>query len=330
MKIITRNALKRMAWLLGIFGLLLFGAWWVMLRMPGKSYSGEPPPERTELIAELKRDIEKLCGDIGERNVYRPRSLDAARDWIEGELRKAGYDPKRQVYAVGPTECANIEVEIPGDDSIVVVGGHYDSVPGCPGANDNGTGTVATLALARRFAKATPKHTLRFVFFVNEEPPHFQTDAMGSLVYARRCRERDEDVVAMISLETLGYFTDEPDSQRYPVPVLKALYGSQGNYAAFVGNVGSGSLVRRALGVFRKHAKIPSEGIAMIGAVPGVGWSDHWSFWECDYPAIMVTDTAPFRYPHYHLSTDTPDQLNYDGLALVVEGLVPVIEDLMN
>ena len=229
---------------------------------------------------------------------------------------------------MGPTPCANIEVEIAGDESIVVVGGHYDSVPGCPGANDNGSGTVATLALARRFAKKKTAHTLRFVFFVNEEPPHFQTDDMGSLVYAKRCKQRGEKIVAMLSLETLGYFTDEPGSQKYPVPALRALYGSKGNYVGFVGNVGSAGLVRRCLKVFRKHAKIPSHGAALIGAVPGVGWSDHWSFWECGYDAIMVTDTAPFRYPHYHQATDTPDRLRYDSLALIVEALVPVIEDL--
>ena len=144
------------------------------------------------------------------------------------------------------------------------------------------------------------------------------------------CKKRGENVVAMVSLETIGYFTNEPDSQEYPIPALKMLYGSKGNYISFVGNVGSASLVRRALGVFREHARIPSEGIAMIGAVPGVGWSDHWSFWQCGYDAIMVTDTAPFRYPHYHKPTDTPDRLRYDGLALVVEGLIPVIDDLVN
>jgi Zn-dependent M28 family amino/carboxypeptidase len=201
-------------------------------------------------------------------------------------------------------------------------------VTGSPGGNDNGSGVAATLALARRFAKETPRRTLRFVFFVNEEPPFFQGDDMGSLRYARRSKERGEDIVAMISLETLGWFTDAEGSQRYPLRGFALLYGSRGDYVAFIGNVSSRGLVREAIGTFREHARIPSEGIALPNVVPGVGWSDQWAFWQCGYDAIMVTDTAPFRYPHYHRATDTPDRVDTDALARIVEGLVPVVAGL--
>jgi hypothetical protein len=320
-KFFTRGALIRLG---ALVVLLPLAAWWFLLRMPGKRFEGAPGAADAALVAELKRDV----GALVERNLFEPRGLEAAERWIEAELRAAGYAPERQEFDVDTMPCRNIEAAIRGGSAIVVVGAHYDSVAGCPGANDNGSGVAATLALARRFAGSAPRRTLRFVFFVNEEPPFFQTDDMGSLRYARRCRERGEDVVAMLSLETLGFFTDEPGSQSYPVRGLGLLYGDRGNYVGFVGDVASRDLVREVVGVFREHARIPSHGIALWDGVPGVGWSDHWAFWQCGYRALMVTDTAPFRYPHYHQPTDTPGRLDYEGLARVVEGLVPVVEAL--
>jgi len=329
-KLASRAALKRMTWLFVFLLVVLTGVWWFLIRMPGTSYArGEsPPPAPPTLVEELRRDLQHLAGTIGERNVFTPKALADAADWIEAELRKAGHEPRRHTFRVSGVDCSNIEVELAGNDEIVVIGGHYDSVQGCPGANDNGTGAIATLALARRFAGRKTERTLRFVLFVNEEPPWFQGDDMGSLRYARRCKERGENVVAMISLETIGYFTDERNSQEYPIPALKAAYGDQGNYVAFVGNIASRGLVRESIAEFRKAATIPSRGVALFEAVPGVGWSDHWSFWQSGYTAIMVTDTAPFRYPHYHERTDTPDQIRYEEFARVVEGCEAVVAKL--
>ncbi|WP_428939770.1 M28 family peptidase [Fontivita pretiosa] len=159
------------------------------------------------------------------------------------------------------------------------------------------------------------------------EPPFFQTEAMGSLVYASRCKQRNENVLGMIALETIGFYTDAPNSQQYPPP-LAMLYPSTGNFIAFVGNLASLRLVQRCVGSFRAHAQFPSEAGVAPESIPGVGWSDHWSFWQQGYPAIMVTDTAPFRYPHYHQPTDTPDKLDYDRTARVVAGLSCVVSDL--
>ena len=172
------------------------------------------------------------------------------------------------------------------------------------------------------------QHTMRFVAFVNEEPPYFLLDEMGSNVYAGRCKARGDKISAMISLETIGYFSDAPNSQTYPSRVLGAFYPNVGNFIGFVSNVHSRTLLRRIVSLFRKHAKIPSEGAALPSFVPGVSWSDQWSFWRNGYPGIMVTDTAPFRYPYYHSANDTPDKLDYDRFALVVSGMEKVIEDL--
>jgi hypothetical protein len=151
---------------------------------------------------------------------------------------------------------------------------------------------------------------------------------MGSFVYAKRCRERGDQISAMISLETIGCFSDAAHSQAYPVPGVSAFYPTTGNFIGFVGNVRSRALVRRVIALFRQHSQVPSQGAAFPSFVPGVAWSDQWSFWEHGYPGIMVTDTAPFRYPHYHSASDTPDKLDYDRFALVVAGMEKVIARL--
>ena len=315
--------------------------WWFGMRMPGKNVSTAGPlsPDEVALRDELRANVQKLAGEIAERNMWRYPQLNAAADFIEASFSRAGLRTRRDSYDMSGQTCHNIEAEIPGSMQgatasqpshlpIVIVGAHYDSVFGSPGANDNGSGMAATLALARRFAGAKPKHTLRFVAFVNEEPPYFLSGEMGSLVYARRCKERGDKISAMISLETIGYFSDAPNSQTYPSPGLGVFYPKIGNFIGFVSNIKSRALLRRVIMLFRKHAKIPSEGASLPAFIPGVSWSDQWSFWQQGYPAIMVTDTAPFRYPYYHSSNDTPDKLDYDRFTLVVSGMEKVIEDL--
>ena len=299
--------------------------------MPGNNISKAAPlaPDEVTLRDELRADVQKLAGEIGERNMQHYRQLNAAADFIEDSLSRAGFRARRDSYELGGQACPNIEVEILGTrPEILLIGAHYDSVFGSPGANDNGSGVAAMLALARRFAGRKTEHTLRFVAFVNEEPPYFLSGEMGSLVYAERCKARGDKISAMISLETIGYFSDAPNSQTYPSPGLGIFYPKVGNFIGFVSNVHSRTLLRRVIGLFRQHAKIPSEGAALPWFVPGVSWSDQWSFWKHGYPGIMVTDTAPFRYPYYHSANDMPDKLDYDRFALVVSGMEKVIEGL--
>ncbi len=329
-----RPAAKRLAVLAGLLLAAALGAWSCMIRMPGKSFDGPLPPLSTSeaaLAAELKQDVDVLAGRIGLRNYLSLPQLEEAAAYVESRFREAGYAAvSRETYPIASKTFANLSVEVRGTSTpseIVLIGGHYDSVIGCPGANDNASGAAGVLALARRFAKASPARTLRFVAFVNEEPPFFQTDQMGSRVCARNCRARGENIVAMLSLETIAYYSDAPDSQSYPAP-LSFFYPSTGNFIAFVGNVGSGKLVRRSIRTFRETTSFPSQGAALPGFLPGVGWSDQWSFWEEGYPAIMVTDTAPFRYPHYHTPNDTPDKLDYERCARVVHGLRTVVAEL--
>ncbi len=302
-----------------------------MIRMPGKSHRGPLPladDALRRLAADLRQHVAHLAEEIGERNVLHcPRELAQAAEYIEGDLNEAGYGVQRQEYEISGTTCCNLEVEIPGaarQDEIIVIGAHYDTVPGSPGANDNASAVAAMLSLARRFAGSDVERTLRFVAFVNEEAPYAHTEQMGSWVYARRCRDREEDVAAMLSLETIGYYSDSPGSQKYPRPI-GVLYPSTGNFIAFVGNTRYGKLLRQVVGAFRKGERFPSLGGALPEAIADIGRSDHWPFWQEGYPALMVTDTAPFRYPHYHTSEDTVDKIDFERLARVVRGLERVV-----
>ena len=310
---------------------LAAAAWAVMIRMPGASHAGPLPPLTTadgEARARLEADVRHLATAIGERNVPNPRGLEAAAAYIEKTLADLGYRVESQVYGSGGVAVRNVEASLPGTlDEIVLVGAHYDSVHGTVGANDNASGIAAMLEIARRLAGRPLARTLRFVAFVNEEPPYFNVGEMGSQFYARAAAARGDRIVAMLSLETLGYYSEQPGSQHYPFP-FGLLYPDRGDFVAFVGNIGSGALVRRAIGTFRDSVAFPSQGVAAPSFVPGVFWSDHASFWPHGVPAIMVTDTAVFRYPHYHTRDDVPDRLDYARLARVVAGLTRVSEAL--
>jgi hypothetical protein len=318
-----------------IFGTLFIAASFYVTSMPGRSYSGPLRP-LTEVDMEsrerLKKHVTVLAERIGERNIKHYDALKASLEYIENELRAGGFQVTEQEYSVGGKAVKNIEAEIPGTqkpEEIIIVGAHYDSVSGSPGANDNASGVAALLELARNFKEERPERTLRFVAFVNEEPPYFQTEEMGSRVYARRSRERGDNIIGMISLETIGYYSDAENSQLYPFP-FNLFYPSKGNFIGFVGNTSSRTLVRRAIRVFREDAAFPSQGVAAPGWLTGIGWSDQWSFWKDAYPGIMITDTAIFRYPHYHGRSDTPDKIDYDRMVRVVSGISRVILDLVN
>lgn len=294
-------------------------------------------PVRSDTVAgpnaaapRLRAHVEMLAGTIGERNIWRYDALQRAAEYIERTLASEGYAPRRQTYDVSKLPVSNVEATRTGAsrrDEVLVVGAHYDSVTGCPGANDNATGVAAMLELAQRFAARRPARTVRFVAFVNEEPPFFKGPQMGSVVYASAAKQRGDRIVGMLSLETMGYYSDERGSQQYPAPIA-LLYPDVGNFIGFVSNVGSARLLMTARRAFKRHTAFPLQSAAVPDAIPGVGWSDHWSFWQAGYAAMMVTDTAPFRYPWYHTPHDTPDKIDYHRLGHLVDGLEAVVAAL--
>jgi Zn-dependent M28 family amino/carboxypeptidase len=284
---------------------------------------------RVERVS-LEQHVASLAGEIGERNVFRPQALAAAADYIQTVWEGQGYEVARQVYEVEEVACANLEVSRTGvhrPDEVLLIGAHYDSVRGSPGANDNASGVAALLELSRLFAEITPAMTVRFVAFVNEEPPFFFGSHQGSMVYAKSARRRDDDIRLMIALETIGYYREEPGSQRYP-PVFSWFYPDRGNFVGFVSDFASRPLMRRAARAFRAHSDFPLEHAATFRLIPGVAWSDHWSFWRRGYRAFMVTDTALYRYPYYHTSGDTPDKLTYQPFAEATQSIFLCFTDL--
>jgi hypothetical protein len=309
-------------------GTLVYGC---MMYMPGRSATVPLAPltSREASTAErLRADLQALAGDIGERSLAKPEALERAAQLIEERLRAAGSVPVRRTYAVDGKPCSNIEVVIPGRSAeTVVVGAHYDTARGSPGANDNGTGVVALIELARRLQGSSPERTLALVFFVNEEPPYFNTERMGSRVWASDAAQRGAVIASALSLETMGYFTGAPYSQKYPFP-MGAFYPDQGDFIGFIGNVDSRALIRDVIGSFREVATLPSEGVALPDHTVGVDFSEHASFWRHGWRGLMITDTALFRYPHYHRPTDVPANVDTGALARVVVGVEHAVRAL--
>lgn len=316
------------------------------------SYRGQLLPlnsDQQQLAKRLHDHVWLLAGDIGARSLTSaPENLERAAGYIEHVLKSSGFEPEREEFIVEvlsqrhaqidsnnikfPSEqhkTWNVIAEVRGvSPELVIVGAHYDSVYDCPAANDNGSGVAALLEIANALKGEKFQKTVRFVAFTNEEPPFFRTGDMGSFRHAERCGSRSEKITGMICLETIGFYTDEENTQRFPHPLFGIGFPKTGNFVSFVSNLQSRTLLQRCLKSFRRAVKFPSEGISVPGLVKGVDFSDQYNFWKLGYPAVMVTDTAFYRYPHYHEAEDTPDKINYETLARVVDGLTEVVREL--
>lgn len=288
--------------------------------------------EIAALETRLMGHVVVLAGEIGERHFLRPAGLRAAADYIRQVWTAQGFSVAEEPVEAAGERFVNLFVEQRGSarpEEIVLVGAHYDSLIGTPGADDNATGVAVLLEMPGLLRRAAPVRTLRLVAFVNEEPPHFHTEWMGSRVHARNARQRGERIVAMISLETLGYYSAAPGSQRYPFP-FGAFYPTTGNFLGVVGNLSSRRLVTEFLRHFQAATDFPVEGVATFAWIPGVDWSDHWSFWREGYPAVMLTDTAPYRYPEYHAAGDLPERITGREFARAAHGIIETVRRLAN
>jgi len=275
------------------------------------------------LEARLRMHVEYLAGELGERNSIRYANLERARLYIEQALIQAGYLIQHDAYEVSGRTYRNVIVErqsSKGEGEVFIVGAHYDTAPGTPGADDNASGIAVLLELAQSLRDFAPAPTMRLVAFALEEPPFYRSRLMGSRVHARRCRERAERVVGMMSLEMVGCYSDLRGSQQYPLPFMRWFYPERGNFIALAGNFPSRKLVRQMAAWLSAAGSLPVE-YAAFPLVPGAGLSDNWSFWKEGYPALMITDTAFFRNPHYHLPSDVPETLDYARMAALVAAL---------
>jgi len=306
---------------------------WRLTTAPGESFRGPPPtpaPAEIDLAARLRVTVEALAGGIGPRALTRGDSLHQAELWLRDAFAELGYEVIAHRIETGAGVAHNLEVILRGRDPdlpAIVIGAHYDTVPGTPGADDNASGVAALLELTRELRGESPGRSVHFVAYANEEPPYFQREGMGSLTHARALREAGTELLGMVSLESIGYYDSAPGSQQFP-PGLALLYPDTGDFVAFVSDLGSREWVERWTGAFREHAEVPSEAFSGPGWIQGVGWSDHWSFGTHGYPALMVTGTATYRNPHYHEPGDLPGTLDYETLALVTSGLAGALRGI--
>jgi Peptidase family M28 len=325
-----------MVWLLGSLILMALVAavaavrWFVV--HPRQPFTAALPPlNDADRACALRLEQHVRAVASKPHNVAHPRELEAAAHYIETTLISLGLNPIAHPYAVDGQIVRNIEVVIEPtnrDDQIptYVIGAHYDAPDDCPGANDNGTGVAALLELANHLANHRPaNHRLRFVFFVNEEHPYGQTVDMGSYRHAQTLKATGETVVGMWALETLGHFPDRPGTQRFPFP-FGLLFPNRGNFVAFVGMPRARNLANQSVAAFRATTKFPAIGGVAPAFIEGVDLSDHWSYNAFGFPALMVTDTAPFRNPFYHQLFDTPDTVDYASLARITGGLERTIK----
>ena len=284
------------------------------------------------LETNLKSHVVFLSEKIGERNYLDTEKLNKAADNIEEKFRSYKCNVKRQSFKAENKVYYNIEAEVKGasdKDKIIVIGAHYDTIAGTPGADDNASGVAGILELARLASEKPLPYTIRLVAFALEEPPFFRTRNMGSYVYAESLKKEGTKIEGMISLEMIGYFCDKDGCQYYPLTFFRWFYPKKGNFLSFVGDIGSRKFTQKIKKAFMKSSSLPVESLNTIPLVPGVDLSDHLSFWRFGYNAFMITDTAFYRNPHYHARSDTVEKLDYRKMAEFIKGLYNALETAM-
>jgi len=279
--------------------------------------------------AKLQQRTEKITNEFYPRSHLNLTNLNKTAGFIKSEFEKSGAKVSEQIYQVDGNSYRNI-IAIFGPDAKerIVIGAHYDTCGDTFGADDNASGVAGLIELAHLLAKKKLSLTVELVAFTLEEPPYFATTAMGSYVHAKSLKEQDKKIRLMISLEMIGYFSDEPNSQEYPVSVLSLLYPNRGDFISIVGNLTNVLTVRNIKSAMQTANDLPVYSSNVPSFIPGVDFSDHRNYWIFGYDAIMITDTAFYRNKNYHTTGDTAEKLDYLRMAKVVAGVFRVIEKL--
>lgn len=279
----------------------------------------------------LYRDVKFMTEINPPRNYANTPSLNQVADYIRKEFDKLGEQVELQKYQVGDIEYKNIICSFGTQhEQRIIVAAHYDVCDDQPGADDNASGVAGVLEVARLIHELKPKlkYRIDLVAYSLEEPPHFRTQYMGSYVHAKSLADAKANIKAMICLEMIGYYSDKPNSQQFPVEALKNLYPSTGNFIAVVGNMTEVGLVRNVKTSMQKASAVPVYSINAPDNIPGIDFSDHQNFWKFGFPAVMITDTAFFRNPNYHKRTDTIDTLDFGKMSEVVKCIYNAVINL--
>jgi Zn-dependent M28 family amino/carboxypeptidase len=306
-----------------LVALVLVLAAWLSQPLAGR---GEPPPPSVRADPQRLEGHVRALADFSPRDFEHPERLAETAKYLGAALQSYGLTSTEQPYAIDGVTFMNVITAVgPSDGELVVVGAHYDAAGPTPGADDNASGTAALLELARLWALSPPPETrIELVFYTLEEQG-FRTPNMGSGVHARSLKARGATVRAMFSLEMLGCFTDAPSSQTFPIGALSLLYPTVGNFITVVGSFSEPSLVRNIKRAMQGASSLPVESINAPRFIRGVDFSDHLSYWNEGYPAVMITDTAFYRNPRYHTEEDTPETLDYARMAEVVRQLYAAV-----
>lgn len=318
-----------MKWVIVLMGVFLAGY---------ASCLGGTPEEEIFMIdmektAERLQDhLKMLTKTIGERSVLLPKNLKKTQEYIETFYQDIGIPVHCESYPYRNYTVANVVAEISFCDTPTkqyLVGAHYDSVAGTVGADDNASAIAVQLETARQLNALKGNLELdlavKFVSFTLEEPPAFGTRHMGSRVYALKAWKQKEQIDGMICLEMVGYTCHDPGCQSYPFPLMFLGYPKQGNFIGIVGNSSSKGFTEALYRTFCRNPNLPVVKLTVpLGGylLPSVRLSDHSSFWDRGYKAVMITDTAFFRNPHYHRASDTMDRLDYGFMAQLVKSLL--------
>jgi len=322
-----RRIIKLMLLVVLIILVLLIAVWFWMTQ-PLLSRA-TPNSARTVDPSRLEAHVLKISTEFGPRDFDHPENLDQVAAYIKNELSQTGAFVSEQVYRVRGKSYRNVIAHFgPETEERIIVGAHYDTAGPLPGADDNASGVAGLIELARLLDRQQLKVRVELVAFSTEEPPYFGTTGMGSYVHAESLRQQNVRVRAMFNLEMIGYFSDAPNSQHFPIGALSALYPSTGNYIAVVGRLSDGLLVRRTKAALRNAAPLPVYSINAPQFIPGVDFSDQRNYWHAGYSAVMITDTAFYRNRNYHTADDTAEKLDYKRMAMVVEGVNSIVSEL--
>ncbi len=292
--------------------------------------------QREQTEANLHLHVDRLAGLIGPRTLKKPKTIKATIGYIEGQWSEMGCSNNRECYDALGDEATNLIVEQPGKkrpDEIVLLGAHYDTVSTTPGADDNASAVAVMLEVSRLLREHTGGRTARYVAFACEEPPYFHLDSMGSQHHARQSRQRGDNIVGILCLEMVGYYSLLKGSKGIPPGIPKWLhrfFPQRGNFLAAVGNMPSWKLCWQFRRGFKRGTRrMPLFSICLPEKINEIRLSDNSSFWDQGYPALMLTDTSFLRNPNYHQATDTPDTLDYPRMTEVTLGVASAMRRLL-
>jgi hypothetical protein len=279
----------------------------------------------------ILNDLQFLAGSTEARYDGNPKRLNECAAYILKEFKKLTNDVEEQKYFVGVIEYKNVICSFgPKDGERIIVGAHYDVCEIQPGADDNASGVAGMLEIARLLKNESSrlKYRIDLVAYTLEEPPNFRTERMGSAVHAKMLHDSGVKVKAMICLEMIGYFSDKPRSQSYPVGIMKLFYPTKANFIAVIGKVGQGKTTRKIKRRINNDSGIRAISLNAPASLEGIDFSDHLNYWKYGYVAVMITDTSFYRNANYHEKTDTIGTLDIDKMAEVIKGVFGAIMNL--